>query len=281
MPMSQHRPALAAILVAFVAVLAAFAAQPANAAPSPSNPIVQRAMLDLGTYQGECWIWMKEVVRDATGSEVGFDYHYGYLEGGAVEVSAADAGPGDIIQIVNDGWTEPDASYSGLHTAIILSSNGDGSFEVIDSNQNFDGMVALRSNYNPGAISSSRGLNFHIYRFGESNGGAAREAEVPTVAGPVSSGDSARINTPGDCLRLRTGPGGTITHCLGHNTRVTVTGNPQTVDGTSWVPVETAAGAGWMAANFLLKEAPTAAPSAAGDAAPVFSYRAFVTVASD
>ena len=280
MPMSPHRPALAAILVAFVAVLTAFATQTASAAPTPSNPIVQRAMLDLGTYQGECWMWMKEVIRDATGSEVGFDYHYGYLEGGAVEVSVADAAPGDVIQIVNDAWTEPDADYSGLHTAIILSANGDGSFEVIDSNQNYDGMVALRSRYNPASISSSRGLNFHIYRFGEV-ADSTRVVDVPTVAGPVESGDKARINTPGDCLRLRTAPGGTITHCLGHNTRVTITGAPRTVEGTSWVPVETVAGPGWMAASFLLKEASTASPSAAGDVKPVFSYRSFVSIAAD
>ena len=123
MPLSQQRPVLAAILVAFVAVLTALASQPASAAPTPSNPIVQRAMLDLGTYQGECWMFMKEVVRDATGAEIGFDYHYGYLEGGAVEVSAAEAGPGDVIQIVNDNWTEPDADYPGLHTAIIITAN--------------------------------------------------------------------------------------------------------------------------------------------------------------
>ena len=92
MPMSPHRPALAAILVAVVAVLTAFAATPANAAPTPSNPIVQRALLDLGTYQGECWQFMKSVIREATGAEVGFDYHIGYLEAGAVEVSVEEAG---------------------------------------------------------------------------------------------------------------------------------------------------------------------------------------------
>ena len=280
MPMSQHRPALAAILVAFVAVLTAFATQTASAAPTPSNPIVQRAMLDLGTYQGECWGWMKEVVRDATGSEVGFDYHYGFLEGGAVEVSVSEAGPGDVIQIIDDNWTEPDADYPGMHTAIVIAANGDGSFEIIESNRGFDGMVSLRSGYNPAEISADRGLDFHIYRFGES-AGAGRQTDVPTVAGPVSSGDTARINTPGDCLRLRTAPGGTITHCLGHNTRVTITGSPRTVDGTTWVPVETVAGPGWMAASFLLKEAPTASPSAAGDVKPVFSYRSFVSIAAD
>ena len=72
MPLSQqHRPALAAILVAVVAVLfATLAGSPAKAAAPPSNPILDRALLDLGSYQGECWTWMKEVVFDATGPEL-------------------------------------------------------------------------------------------------------------------------------------------------------------------------------------------------------------------
>lgn len=284
MPMSQHRPALAAILVAVVAALIALAASsPASAAPSPSSPVVQRALRDLGTHQGECWQWMKQVVRDSTGAEVGFDYRFGYLDSGAVEVSLAQAGPGDIIQIADDRWSSADADYNGLHTAIIISANGDGSFEVIDSNQNWDGVVNLRSNYDPASMAGRNGLEFHIYRFGAD---ASRLPPVPpvvTVEGPVGAGDKARVNTPGDCLRLRAAPAGSITHCLGHGTQVTVTGNQTTVDGTAWVPVTTPAGSGWMAAAFLLKEAPqaSAGPSGAGTVKPLIRYRSFVTVASD
>jgi len=285
MPLSQHRPALAAILVAAIAVLSAFAGlQPANAAPTSSNPLVARALLDLGTYQGECWQWMKAVVLDATGAQVGFDYRFGYLDAGAVEVSVNNAGPGDIIQIADDAWSSADADYNGLHTAIIISSNGDGSFEVIDSNQNWDGMVNLRSRYNPADQAARYGLNFHIYRFGADASLAAPTPPVATVAGPVGAGDKARVNTPGDCLRLRAAPAGSITHCLGHGTQVTVTGDPVVVDSVRWVPVSTAAGKGWMAADFLLKEAPApvaAGSSGAGGATPIFKYRAVVTVASD
>ena len=284
MPMSQHRPALAAILVAVVAVLTAFSTLPtAAAAPSPANPIVTRALLDLGTYQGECWQWMKGVVRDAAGAEIGFDYRFGYLDAGAIEVSMLDAGPGDIIQIADDGWSSADADYNGLHTAIIISANGDSTFEVIDSNQNWDGMVNLRSGYDPAAQAMRTGLDFHIYRFGGNAASRPAAPKVATIEGPVAAGDKARVNTPGDCLRLRATPAGTITHCLGHGTGVSVTGAAQVIDGISWVPVSTVAGNGWMSADFLLKEAPqpSAGPSGTGTAKPVMRFKSFVTIASD
>ena len=283
MPLSQHRPALAAILVAFVAVLSAFALFSNASAATTQNPVVARAMRDLGTYQGECWTWMKQVVQEATGAKVGFDYRFGYLDAGAIEVTLAEAGPGDIIQIADDDWSTADADYNGLHTAIILSANGNGTFEVIDANQNWDGMVNTRSNYDPAARAAANGLDFHIYRFGADPALAAPAKPVVTTADPVVTGDLARINTPGDCLRLRTAPAGTITHCLGHNTQVTVTGPAQVVDGVSWVPVSTPGGPGWMASAFLLKEVPqaSAGPSGTGPVKPLLRYRSFVTVALD
>jgi hypothetical protein len=286
MPMSQHRPALAAILVAFVAVLTAAAAiRPAAAAPAAedtSGAIVNRAMKDLDTYQGECWQWMKLVILEATGTEIGFDYRYGFLDSGAVEVSVDAAGPGDVIQVALDSYTAPDADYDGLHTAIILANNGDGTFEAIDSNQNYDGVVHLRPGYDPAAAAARYGLDFHIYRL--SGKPAAALPAVKTVPGPLVGGDKARVNTPGDCLRLRDAPSGAITHCLSHNSQVTVTGEPRLMDGIRWVPVQTAAGSGWMAESFLLKEVPDsapAAPSGTGTVKPVFQYRAFVTIATD
>lgn len=284
MPLSQHRPALAAILVAFVAVLSVVSdSRPVDAAPPPSNPIATRALQDLGTWQGECWVWMKKVVFEATGKTIGYDYRAGYLEAGGVEVSVSQASAGDIIQIADDSWTSPDADYPGLHTAIILSNNGDGTFEAIDSNQNFDGMVALRSGYDPARLSASRGLNFHIYRLTGTAAAVTPPAPpVQTVAGPVGAGDKARINTPGDCLRLRAAPSGTVISCLSHGVQVTVTGAPRVVDGITWVPVNTLLGPGWMAADYLLKEAPAAAgPSGSGSVKPVLPFRAVVSVAAD
>ncbi len=107
MPLSPHRPALAAILVAFVAIIAAVGLVQGATASTPSNAIAERALRDLGSWQGECWQWMKKVVSEATGQSVGFDYRDGYFEAGAIEVSLDEAGPGDIIQIASDTWTSP------------------------------------------------------------------------------------------------------------------------------------------------------------------------------
>ena len=88
MPLSQHRLALVGILLAIVATFSVRAASAAEEANTPtSNPIAARALRDLGTWQGECWLWMQRVVFDATGRKVGFDYIDGFFEAGAVEVS--------------------------------------------------------------------------------------------------------------------------------------------------------------------------------------------------
>lgn len=282
MPLSPHRPTLATILVAVVATLAAVVFVTRATAAATPNAIAERAMQDLGTWQGECWQWMKKVVFEATGKSVGFDYRDGYLEAGAIEVSLAEAGPGDIIQIASDSWTGPDADYPGLHTAIILEANGDGTFDVIDSNQLWDGIVRLRPGYDPVALSRARGLNFHIYRItpGPTAPAAARSPR-PEASASLAPGDRARVNTPGECLNLRSEPVGNVISCVAHGTSVTVIGGPVTAAGLTWVEVQAPSGAGWMAAQYLQKEvSASASPSGTGGVKPVFQYRAFVPLAS-
>jgi hypothetical protein len=282
MPLSPHRPTLAAILVAVVATISAVGLFRPAAAVTTSNPIAERAMLDLGTWQGECWQWMKKVVFEATGKTVGFDYRNGYLEAGAIEVSIAEAGPGDVVQIASDSWTNADADYAGLHTAIVLEANGDGTFDVIDSNQLWDGVVRLRAGYDPAALAVARGLSFHIYRLSGDPAPAAAPASTP-AAGTASfaPGDRARVNTPGECLNLRTEPVGNVITCVPHGTSTTVVGGPIVSARFTWVQVETPHGTGWMAAQFLQKEpSAPASPSGAGGVSPVFQYRAFVPLAS-
>jgi len=284
MPLSPHRPTLAAILVAIVAFTVIGLSRPADAA-TPSEAIAERAMRDLGTWQGECWQWMKKIVAEATGRQVGFDYRLGYLEAGAVEVSLEQAGPGDIVQIVRDTWTSPNADYSGLHTAIILRKNTDGSFDVIDSNQQWDGMVRLRTGYNPRVIAAERGLNFHIYRFtsGSVPTNLTKTATpAPTPPASLVTGDRATVNTPGECLNLRAEPFGPVISCLPHSAGLTIIANPMTANGLSWVKVQAASGAGWVASQYLQKEpSATAEKTGTGTAKPVFQFRAFIPQASN
>lgn len=277
MPMTRHRHTLAAVLVAMLTLFGA-AGPFKPAAADSSHPIVERALRDLGTYQGECWPWVKRVVFEATGREIGFDYREGFLEAGAIEVSAADAGPGDVIQVALDSWTSPDADYPGLHTAIIIRNRGDGTFDAIDSNQLWDGVVRLRPGYDPFAQAQASGLQVRIYRF---PAGAGQPREAAPAGAPLTPGDAARVNTPGDCLRLRTAPGGDIIQCLAHGTRVTVIEGPVRQVGVDWYRVATPVGEGWMAGQYLQKETgPAAAPSAQGPTRPLLQYRAVVPLAA-
>lgn len=274
MPLPRHRQTLAALAVALVALLAVLT--PAGA--SSDHPIVARAIRDLGTYQGDCWPWVKRVVFEATGHEIGFDYRLGFLEAGAIEVSAEEAAPGDIIQVARDSWTSPDADYPGLHTAIIIANRGGGVFDAIDSNQQWDGIVRLRDGYRPYAQAAAYGLQVYIYRFPAAGSEPSLSAPGPDGFAP---GDTARVNTPGDCLRLRSAPGGDILACLADGTRVTVLEGPARVLGIEWYRASTPAGTGWMAGSFLLKvHDPAANPSAQGPTKPLLHYRAIVPLAA-
>ncbi|WP_322818358.1 hypothetical protein [Tepidiforma sp.] len=280
MPMTRHRHAVAAILVAFVALFGAGGSfRPAAA--NENHPIVQRALRDLGTFQGDCWPWVKRVVHDATGRTMGFDYRQGFLEAGAIEVGAAEAAPGDIIQVARDDWTSPDADYPGLHTAIVITKNSDGTFDAIDSNQRWDGVVRLRPAYDPFAQAAANGLQVRIYRFPVGN--SAAPGGVPSgTQTTFSPGDLARTNTPGDCLRLRAVPGGDIIQCVADRTLVTIIEGPARQLGIDWYRVSSPVGDGWMAGQFLVRErTPGATPSAQGPTKPIRQYRAVVPMAAN
>ncbi len=287
MPMSQHRPALAAILVAVVAALVFSVATPAgvSAQNPPTNPIAATALSYNGTWQGQCWQFMKKVVLEATGKEVGFDYRQGYFDAGANEVSVTAAQPGDIVQLVRDSDTSPSAEYPGLHTAIILHADGGGSFTVIDSNQNWDGMVNVRSGYNPAEIAAARGVNFHIYRITSTSTAATprlRPVAAPVPGETLAVGDHVVTYTPGDVLNLRNAPGGDVVTRLTDGTRLTVTDGPVATGGHTWLKVSGPNADGWVAAEFLAKDRPTP-PSAAAEApggsvsppVPVLQFRSF------
>jgi uncharacterized protein YraI len=239
--------------------------RPASGQESLNGPIASTALKYLDTYGGQCFTFAKQVVAEATGATIGYDYRLGYFEAGAIEVSADEAQNGDIIQIASDANHGPWASYPGLHTAIILENLGGGRFNAIDSNQNWDEWVRLRPNYDPYAAAARYGLQVHIYRI---PGGGPGEANAPAVsAPPVSSGDQYTVSTSG-CLNLRTDPSlsGSKVSCLPTGTAVTVTGDAVAADGYSWLPVSTGAGSGWVASQYLAKSGASAA--AAPDPTP-------------
>jgi hypothetical protein len=227
-----------------------FAHAPTASAEGTGSAIADAALARLGTHGGQCWTFMQTVVAEATGNRVGFAYRQGYFDAGAIEVSSSEATAGDIIQISSDD--APGSYFPGVHTAIVLENLGGGVFDAIDSNQNWDEWVRLRPGYDPYAAADRYGLQVHIYRFAEGSTGTSFVSAVPDAAS-VSSGDSARVATTGDCLNLRSDAalGSGRIGCLPNGTSVTVTGDAVAADGYSWVPVETPLGSGWVAANYL------------------------------
>jgi uncharacterized protein YraI len=278
MSFSQHRPAAVAIVLAAIAALSivtgAFAADPPPPPPRYDR-IAQTALRYEGTRQGQCWPFAQRAVMEATGKKVGFDYRLGFFEAGAVEVNIRDARSGDIIQIARDTDTSPDADYPGLHTAIIMASNGDGSFTTIASNDNWDGMVRRRENYNPAKQAASYGdprLGFHIYRIpydGQSLPPVppAAPRTVANGAGVIvvfRNGDSAVVKADGDCLNVRSTPGGPIVKCIKDGTKVVVASEAISSTGRTWVQVSADGTAGWVATEFLAPVAAATAPATSG-----------------
>jgi hypothetical protein len=253
------------------------------------HPLVATASQYDGTYQGECWMFMKMVVLEALGIEVGFDYRLGYLDSGAIEVPIDLAEPGDIIQIADDNYTEPDADYPGMHTFMIAEVAGNGLFHGWDSNRNFDGMVAYREDYDPAAAAARYpNLNYRIYRFPTPDNplpSIVRTFRPAPVARQFAPGDSAIVVADGDSLNLRNGPGldqGVLTQ-LEDGSLVTIVAGPVRAFGHTWVQVSSGAGSGWVASEYLklATDSTESAASSDGVARPLFAYRTLLPFVSN
>jgi hypothetical protein len=283
MPKSPLRPTLAGLALAMLVVLALpsrDASADAMAEPSTAgvHPIVELALKDVGSYQGQCWPWVKRIVEQATGNVMGFDYRQGFLDAGAAEVSISEAQPGDVIQIARDSDTSPSADYPGLHTSIIVARLAAESFRVVDSNSNWDGMVRIREPYSPGErIASDPLLNFHIYRFPTNPDFVP--AVPSTATEPLPDGEKVYVNTPADCLNLRRAPAiaKNIITCMPDNTELTALGGTAVADGYEWIEVASPWGRGWVAAIYVDRDTGT---ESGGGVAPVGPVRAFLGAAS-
>lgn len=248
--------AMVASLIGLMAILPSGA----SASAESESPIVAAALRQVGTHGGQCWTFMREVVAEATGQQVGFDYRQGFFEAGAVEVSADEAIAGDIIQIASDANTSPSASYAGLHTAIVMENLGGGRFNAVDSNQNWDEMVQLRPNYDPFASAARYGLQVHIYRIPGGGSGAVAATNVSWT-----TGDGAVVQADPGCLNLRASAALDAERiaCLPTGTAGSVLGGPAASDGFTWVKLQTSEGTGWVAALYLEQaSAPAAAEPA-------------------
>jgi len=260
MPTSVRRCLL---ILPIALVAAAIFASPGGATAQTSTdngPIASTALQYLNTHGGQCWTFMRQVVKQATGRTVGFDYRQGFFDAGAVEVTAAQAQNGDIIQIDNDADTSPSSYVDGQHTAIILENLGGGVFNAIDSNQNWDEMVRLRPNYNPYAMAAAKGLQVHIYHIpggGPADASNGNLASASTSSTSWSVGDKGTVEADPGCLNLRAAAGlsEAVSTCLPTGTPVTVLAGPMSLDGYEWIQVQTPSTSGWVAALYVAPSA--------------------------
>lgn len=255
-----HRGLILAGALAITFVTASIGIRaPEAQASEHENPIVATALPYNGTYQGECWIWVKKVVLEATGRQMGYDYRAGFFEAGAVEVSPEDARPGDIIQLIHDDNTSPWADYPGMHTAIVLENHGEGRFTVIDSNSQWDGVVRVRGNFVPAAAAARHGIHYHIYRI-DPEPEEPEEARVEVREwwlNPVDTGDAVQVTSEDGCTSLRAsaGPGSDVQACLPDGMLLRVSGQPVQGAGGTWLPVEVGPLRGWVAWSRVTSQA--------------------------
>lgn len=264
---ARHLAASAATLVAALALWLVMAPPAQAQTPDAGQRIVDVAMRSLNTYEGQCFPWVRRVVAEATGHAMGYGYREGYLIGGAVEVPLADVRAGDVVQIANDADAGPGVSYAGLHTAIVLARQANGLLHVIDSNSQWDGIVRLRPDYDPaGAAARYPGLTARAYRFTTTSDDGITEG---TQAAELTPGTSARVTADGDCLRLRSAPGGDILVCIPDGSTVGVLEGSVSATGLQWQYVQYGGQVGWVAAAYLTPLAagaptPTPTPSPTG-----------------
>lgn len=135
-------------------------AAPASAVGSYNNAsIADIALTKIGQDGGQCKEFANNMVKQASGNTQwpAPGYHSGFANAGGIEVSSQNATKGDIIQIGNSDYDYP------LHTAIIVTNKGGGSFNVVDSNWSLNEIVK-QHDLNPYTWAS--GSNIKIWRMG-------------------------------------------------------------------------------------------------------------------
>lgn len=120
-----------------------------------------------GSTGGQCKAWVQTVVNSAGGA-LGSGYRSCYLEeikrtGGYEVMDQNDVVPGCIGQISNDN---DETDVSAVHTFIVLKNNKDGTFQVINSNYDFNGKITINV-INPSRMAAGHAnYSAHFYNFG-------------------------------------------------------------------------------------------------------------------
>lgn len=84
---------------------------------------------------GECIKSVQRWIQSAGGTFGGGGVVSGYVNSGAVQVSADQVRPGDVIQYTS--LSTPESFDYGVHTVMVAGVNSDGSLDIIQSNSTF------------------------------------------------------------------------------------------------------------------------------------------------
>lgn len=111
---------------------------------------------------GECIKSAARWVAAAGGSMGGGGPVSTYTNSGAQEVSLQDAQPGDIIQYTSSG-PDADTNWDHVHTVVVVQNYGNGHFDIVQSNANWDGKVTRNQDWAPNPYP---GWTARVWRFG-------------------------------------------------------------------------------------------------------------------
>lgn len=109
---------------------------------------------------GECLVAAKRWIRAGQGNWYGAGTPIGNYAG-AKEVEYKNAAPGDVIQYLSP--TSPTSWVAGVHTVLVTKNNGDGTLQIIESNNpGGSGFVSENKKWTP---APPNGTVFKVFRF--------------------------------------------------------------------------------------------------------------------
>ena len=113
--------------------------------------------------QGECMVATARWLKDAGGHWVGGRDSpiQSFTDANAARVGLGDVVRGDILQ----KYTPSDpSSWTGVHTVVVLSNNGNGTLRIAESNFDLDGNMRIVEDWKPEAQGK---LEWSAWRFGQ------------------------------------------------------------------------------------------------------------------
>jgi hypothetical protein len=140
-----------ATAVAALALTATVVSATSSQATYRGTEMVSHARVYVGTWQGQCKVFVQKIHNEVYASNLGTGYYQAYIDAGYHRVTKSEVVAGDIIQETDSG-----SHTTGIHTAIVVSDPAGDNIRVIDSNFVASNIVGIHD-YNPTTHASSHG----------------------------------------------------------------------------------------------------------------------------